>query len=46
MSAWQIILLDHGLWIVPALTVVALVVFPWDHWDSILDTMEQNYEDR
>ena len=46
MSAWQIILLDHGLWIVPTLTVAALFVFPWDHWNAILDSMEQKYEDR
>ncbi len=37
LSDWQIFLLDNGLWIVPSLGAVALLVFPWDHWNSLLD---------
>ena len=29
LSDWQILLLDNGLWIVPALGALALIVFPW-----------------
>jgi len=35
LSEWQIVLLDNGLWIVPLLGIVALVVFPWKHWNSL-----------
>ena len=37
LADWQIALLDNGLWIIPALSVLALAVFPWSHWNSILD---------
>lgn len=35
LSNWQIVLLDSGLWLVPLLSIVALAVFPWKHWDSL-----------
>jgi|TARA_R110002126_G_scaffold108614_1_gene245241 hypothetical protein len=41
LNNWQIILLDNGIWLLPALAVVAIKVFPWEHWNTILDTMEK-----
>ena len=35
LSEWQVVLLDNGLWLVPLVGVLALVVFPWKHWDSL-----------
>jgi len=35
LSEWQIVLLDNGLWLVPLMCIVALVVFPWKHWNSL-----------
>jgi len=43
LSDWQIMLLDNGLWILPSLCVLAVVVFPWDHWNSLV---EDNNESR
>ena len=37
LSEWQILLLDNGLWLVPTLAVTALIVFPWRHWNSLLE---------
>ena len=37
MSDWQTILLDNGLWLLPLLGVAALVVFPWEHWNTLID---------
>ena len=36
LSDWQIALLDSGLVIVPTLVGMALIVFPWKHWNSII----------
>ena len=36
LSGWQVFLLDHGLWLVPGLTVFALICFPWKHWNSLI----------
>ena len=36
LSDWQIALLDHGLVIVPVIVGLALIGFPWQHWNSIL----------
>jgi len=41
LSEWQIVLLDNGLWLVPLVGVLALVVFPWKHWDSLFIKYEQ-----
>ena len=46
LSDWQIILLDNGLWFLPVLSVVACVVFPWKHWNALLDSMEDDHESR
>ena len=40
LAEWQITLLDNGFWILPVLCVVALAVFPWKHWNSLLDQLE------
>tara|TARA_R110002074_G_scaffold330141_1_gene500677 strand:+ start:327 stop:449 length:123 start_codon:yes stop_codon:yes gene_type:complete len=37
LSNWQIVLLDAGLWLIPALSIVALIVFPWKHWNSFIE---------
>ena len=37
LSHWQVVLLDGGLWIVPSLCAIALVVFPWDHWYTLIE---------
>ena len=29
LQEWQIMLLDHGLWLLPLMTVVALGMLPW-----------------
>lgn len=42
LNEWQILLLDNGLWIVPMLAAAALAVFPWNHWNSILDRIEED----
>ena len=43
LSDWQIMLLDNGFWVLPSLFVLAIVVFPWDHWNSLI---EDNNESR
>ena len=40
LNDWQIILLDNGIWLLPVLCVVSLAVFPWKHWNALLDSME------
>ena len=42
LSEWQIVLLDNGVWIVPILGILALVVFPWEHWNSIISRGAQD----
>ena len=42
LSEWQIALLDEGLWIVPSLCVIALAVFPWKHWISLIVDKDEN----
>jgi hypothetical protein len=42
----QIILLDNGIWLLPALGVVALAVFPWKHWNAFLDSLEATNDNR
>lgn len=37
LSDWQIVLLDNGIWILPILGILALVVFPWKHWNSLIE---------
>ncbi len=37
LNEWQLMLLDNGLWIVPSITILGLVVFPWKHWNSLID---------
>ena len=37
LNELQLMLLDNGLWILPALSLVALVVFPWKHWNILID---------
>jgi hypothetical protein len=37
LSDWQLLLLDNGLWLLPTLAVISLLVFPWKHWLSLLD---------
>ncbi len=37
LSDWQIMILNHGLWFVPAFSVLVLAVFPWKHWNSLID---------
>lgn len=34
------LLLDHGIWWLPLAGLVALAVFPWRHWNQMLDTLE------
>ncbi len=46
LADWQIILLDNGFWLLPALVVVGLAVFPWKHWNALLDSMEDTHESR
>jgi len=46
LNDWQIILLDNGIWVLPALGVVALTVFPWKHWNAFLDSLEADNESR
>ena len=40
LADWQITLLDNAFWILPVLTVIGLAVFPWKHWNSLLDRLE------
>jgi hypothetical protein len=42
LSDWQIVLLDNGIWILPILGILALVVFPWKHWNSIISRGAQD----
>ena len=42
LDSWQILLLDNGVWIVPLLTAVALVVFPWDHWNAMIEGEDES----
>ena len=37
LSDWQIILLDNGMWLLPLLGLAALVLFPWNHWNSLIE---------
>ncbi len=37
LNDWQIMILDNGLWVVPTLAIVTLAVFPWKHWNSLID---------
>ena len=37
LSNWQIMLLDNGFWILPLLFVAAVAVFPWEHWNSLIE---------
>jgi len=37
LNEWQLMLLDNGHWILPALGLVALVVFPWKNWNILID---------
>jgi hypothetical protein len=41
LSEWQIVLLDNGLWILPAMVILGLAVFPWKHWNGLLTRYEQ-----
>ena len=40
LSEWQTVLLDTGLWFLPSIAIISLVVFPWKHWNNILDSIE------
>ncbi len=42
----QITLLDNGIWLLPVLCVVALAVFPWKHWNALLDSLEDTNASR
>ena len=46
LADWQIILLDNGIWLLPALSVIALAVFPWKHWNALLDSLEATNDNR
>ncbi len=37
LQEWQIVLLDNGLWLLPTMGVLALAIFPWKHWNSLLE---------
>lgn len=37
LADWQIAILDQAHWFLPALGVFALAVFPWKHWNSLID---------
>ena len=37
LSDWQIVLLDNGIWILLTLVILALAVFPWKHWNSLIE---------
>ena len=37
LSDWQIVLLDNGIWVLPILGILALAVFPWKHWNSLIE---------
>ena len=37
LSDWQIMILNNGLWFVPLVSVLVLAVFPWKHWNSLID---------
>jgi hypothetical protein len=41
LSEWQVLLLDNGLWILPVLSIVALAVFPWKHWNSLWEVVSE-----
>ena len=36
MAEWQTLILDNGLWLAPSLGTLALIVFPWKHWNSLI----------
>ena len=42
LNEWQTILLDHGLWALPLSAAVTLALFPWRHWNAVLDRIEDN----
>ncbi len=42
LSDWQIVLLDNGLWLLPLLCVVAVAVFPWKHWNSLIEDKHES----
>ena len=46
LSEWQIVFLDNGLWILPVMVFIGLAVFPWKHWNSVLDKLEGKNESR
>jgi len=31
------------LWLVPLLAIIALAVFPWDHWNSLIGEKDEDY---
>ncbi len=37
LSEWQVVILDNGIFIVLAMITVVALVFPWKHWNSIID---------
>ena len=37
LSNWQIVLLDNSVWMIPAASVFSLILFPWRHWNSLLE---------
>jgi hypothetical protein len=36
LNSLQTSLLDNGIWLLPALCVIGLAVFPWKHWNVII----------
>ena len=42
LDSSQLLLLVYGFWIVPLLTAVALVVFPWDHWNAMIEGEDES----
>jgi hypothetical protein len=42
LSEWQIAILDVGLVAVPLLAIIAILVFPWDHWNSLLEEKDES----
>ena len=42
LNELQIILLDNGIWALPLGAAVTLGLFPWRHWNAVLDRIEDN----
>ena len=40
LNEFQSAILDHGIWFLPLATMVALALFPWKHWNYLLDIYE------